>query len=113
MTNRRQHRHNLVGGGEYQLVTLASVLTQAGGFGRVPLAQFSAMTDVSALQDEASMAAVMEHCPFHWWPRWLRHHPSVLQGSPDPRAQQHWEPERAQTGKVTHKVTAVELDKRR
>lgn len=75
------------------LVTLAQTLTEAGGFRRVPLAQFSAMADVSALQDEAGVAAVMEHRPFHWRPGGLHRHPAVLQGSPHPRAQQHWEPD--------------------
>ena len=49
------------------------------------------MADVSALQDEAGVAAVMEHRPFRWQPDRLRHHTAVLQGSPDPRAQQHFE----------------------
>lgn len=49
------------------------------------------MADVSALQDEAGMAAVMEHRPFDRRPGWLHRHTAVLQGSPDPRAQQHFE----------------------
>lgn len=71
---------------------VAGTLTEAGGFGRVPLAQFSAMADVPALQDEAGVAAVVEHRPLHRRPRRLHHHATVLQGRPHPRAQQHWEP---------------------
>lgn len=78
----------------------AGTLTEAGGFGRVPLAQFSAMADVHALQDEAGVAAVVEHRSLHRRPRRLGRHAAVLQGRPHPRAQQHWEPggKRGDTG---------------
>lgn len=69
----------------------AETLTEAGGLGRVPLAQLGAVTDVSALQDEAVVAAVMEHRALHRLPRRLHRHPAILQGRPHPRAQQHWE----------------------
>lgn len=75
------------------------ILTEAGGFRCIPLAQLSAMADVSALQDEASMAAVMKHCPFHWWSGRLHCHPTVLQGRPHSWAQQHWNPEGEQERK--------------
>lgn len=71
----------------------SETLTQAGGFRRVPLAQLSAMADVSALQDEAGVAAVMEHGSFHGGPGRLRRHPAILQRRPHPRAQQHWKQE--------------------
>lgn len=66
-------------------------LTEAGGFGRVPLAQFGAVADVSALQHEAGVAAVVEHRPLHRRPRRLGRHAAVLQGRPHPRTQQHCE----------------------
>lgn len=66
-------------------------LTEAGGFGRVPLAQFGAVADVSALQHEAGVAAVVEHRPLHRRPRRLGCHAAVLQGRPHPRTQQHCE----------------------
>lgn len=72
---------------------IPETLTEAGGFRCIPLAQLSAVADVSALQDEASMAAVMEHCPFHRWSRRLHRHPAILQGRPHSWAQQHWKPD--------------------
>lgn len=74
------------------VVIISQLLTEAGGFRCVPLAQFSAVGHVPALQDESSMAAVMKRGPLHRWPWWLRRHPPVLQGSPDSRAQLHWKP---------------------
>lgn len=92
-------------------------LTQAGGFGRVPLAQLSAMADVSALQDEAGMAAVVENGSFHRWPGRPRRHPAVLQRRPHPRAQQHCEAQghRVTTGTSTsaRRAFVVRLQHRR
>lgn len=70
------------------------LLTEAGGFGGVPLAQFGAVGHVPALQDEAGVAAVMQRGALHRWPGRLGHHPAVLQGRPHPRAQLHWKPAR-------------------
>lgn len=74
---------------------IVETLTEAGGFRCIPFAQFSAMADVSALQDKAGVAAVMEHRALHGWSRRLRHHPAVFQRRPHSRAQQHWKQEGA------------------
>lgn len=81
------------------------LLTEAGGLRCVPLAQFSAVGHVPALQDESSMAAVMKRGPLHRWPGWLHRHPPVLQGDPDSRAQLHWKPARRT---ITQEVTKKE-----
>lgn len=69
--------------------TVLGTLTEAGGFGGVPLAQLGAVADISALQHEASMAAVVEHRALHRRPWRLGRHAAVLQGRPHPWTQQH------------------------
>lgn len=69
--------------------TVLGTLTEAGGFWGIPLAQLGAVADVSALQHEASVAAVVEHRALHWRPRRLGGHPAVLQGRPHSWTQQH------------------------
>lgn len=74
-----------------QIPTVLETLTEAGGFGGVPLAQLGAVADVSALQHEACVAAVVEHRALHRRPWRLGRHAPVLQGRPHPRTQQHCE----------------------
>lgn len=95
ITNKRQSTTVNVSAAKNNISLL---LTEAGGFRGVPLAQFGAVGHVPALQDESGMAAVMKRGALHRWPRWLRHHPAVLQGNPHSRAQLHWKP-------VRHTVT--------
>lgn len=74
-----------------QKPTVLGTLTEAGGFWGVPLAQLGAVADISSLQHEASVAAVVEHRALHRRPRRLGRHAPVLQGRPHPWTQQHCE----------------------
>lgn len=77
-------------------LTAGRLLTEAGGLGGVPLAQFGAVGHVAALQEEAGVAAVVQRGALHRGPGGLGRHPPVLQGRPHPWTQQHCKPARPQ-----------------
>ncbi len=62
----------------------------ADRFGWVPLAQLSAVSAVSAYQDETLQTAVVQYRALHRWAWRVNRHTAVLQRRPHPCTRQHW-----------------------